>query len=234
MSDYANLFAQMYKVKNGVSRIYPSQGAPVCLELIVYAFGELGKPNFSNLIEKVQKHLLEDRELHDLSQQLGANLDWKVKRIPESVIENSISASAQGQEVSEENGGRMQQNNDILNGQYLHLYTFLMKLEKAMSRDSYFVTSSPLYQINNELADIETKIFNVNKRLDFNNIFKRIYQEDQRKLQTQAKLLGKKQPAPSGLRRGFQSKGTPGNRGTNKVLSNAGNAIMNSNNTKRR
>ena len=54
MSDYANLFAHIYRKKKGVpGKIYNSEGAPVSLELIVFAFGELGKPSFSNLIDKV-------------------------------------------------------------------------------------------------------------------------------------------------------------------------------------
>ena len=56
-----------------------------------------------------------------------------------------------------------------------------MALEKAMRHDSYMVTSSPLYQINNELADIETKIYQTMTRLDFHKIFKRIYIEDSQK-----------------------------------------------------
>lgn len=53
LSDYANLFANLYKRKKGVNRIQNTEGAPVSLELIVFAFGELGKPSFNNLVGKV-------------------------------------------------------------------------------------------------------------------------------------------------------------------------------------
>ena len=119
-----------------MQRVYCSEGAPISLELIVYAFGELGKPNFSHLIEKVQKLLIEDRPLHDTSQAIKGNLDWKFKRIPKRLIDET--------EIDENNldlGG----NSEILNGQYLHLCHFLAALEKAMRHDTYMVTSSPLY-----------------------------------------------------------------------------------------
>ena len=51
-----------------------------------------------------------------------------------------------------------------------------------MQRDSHLVTSSPLYLINHELADIEMSLYNIGKRLDFNRCFRRIYREDQSKL----------------------------------------------------
>ena len=57
----------MYKKKNRVAKIENSDNAPVCLELIVYAFGELGKPNNSDLITKVKYILQEDRSLHDIA-----------------------------------------------------------------------------------------------------------------------------------------------------------------------
>ena len=66
LSDYANLFAHLFKKKKGLQKIDCSDGAPVSLELIVFAFGELGKPEFSNLIEKVQKLILEDQTLYDI------------------------------------------------------------------------------------------------------------------------------------------------------------------------
>ena len=53
LSDFANLFAHIYKRQRGISKISNSEGAPVCLELIVFSFGELGKPNFNILIGKV-------------------------------------------------------------------------------------------------------------------------------------------------------------------------------------
>ena len=145
MSDYANLFAHMYKQRKGLSQIYTSEGAPVSLELIVYAFGELGKPDFSNLVSKVQKLLIEDRTLHDVSQSTKGNLDWRINRIPRQLID--------GSDIDETN---FTLSTEILNGQYLHLCKFLQALEKAMRHDTYLVTSSPLYQINNQLAEIET------------------------------------------------------------------------------
>ena len=58
LSDYANLFAHIYRQKKGLSKIQPSVGAPLSLELVVFAFGELGAPSFTSLVGKVQKVLL--------------------------------------------------------------------------------------------------------------------------------------------------------------------------------
>ena len=79
----------MYKQRKGLQHIYNSDGAPICLEFIIFAFGELGKPNFSNLVEKVQKLIIEDRTLYDIQQQMKTSLDWKIKRIPSRLIDDS-------------------------------------------------------------------------------------------------------------------------------------------------
>ena len=142
----------MYKQRKGLQHIYNSDGAPICLEFIIFAFGELGKPNFSNLVEKVQKLIIEDRTLYDIQQQMKSSLDWKIKRIPSRLIDDSD---------IDENSFSLSGDTEILNGQYLHLCKFLLAFEKAMTLDSYYVMTSPLYQINNELANLDTKIYNV-------------------------------------------------------------------------
>ena len=47
ISDYANLFAHIYKQRKQLNLIRNSNDAPVSLELIVHAFGEIGKPIMS-------------------------------------------------------------------------------------------------------------------------------------------------------------------------------------------
>ena len=42
ISDYANLFAHMYKKKHQVGAIPNSSGAPINMEFIIYVYGELG------------------------------------------------------------------------------------------------------------------------------------------------------------------------------------------------
>ena len=137
MSDYANLFAHIYKQRKGLASIENSEDAPVSLELIIFAFGELGKPDFSDLIGKVQKFLIEDKELYETAKAIRSNTNWMIKRIPkhlldESDIETDMTAFSPG-------------NNEFLNGQHLHLAHFLMKLDKALTKDSHLVMSSPLY-----------------------------------------------------------------------------------------
>lgn len=66
---------------------------------------------------------------------------------------------------------------EILNGQYLHLCNFLLKFEEAMRQDSFLVTQSPLYKVQLELADIETKMNQLSKRLDPSRCFRRINSE---------------------------------------------------------
>lgn len=53
ISDYCNLFKDIYRLKKGVSQVYCSEGAPVNLDLVVFALGELGQPSYTNLIGKV-------------------------------------------------------------------------------------------------------------------------------------------------------------------------------------
>ena len=183
MSDYANLFAHLYKQRKGLSSIENSEDAPVSLELIIFAFGELGKPDFSDLIGKVQKFLIEDKELYETAKTIRSNTNWMIKRIPKHLLDDS--------EIETDMTAFSSNNNEIINGQYLHLAHFLMKLDKALAKDSHLVMSSPLYQINNELADIETKIYNVSTRIDSTRCFRRIYQEDQVARAEKAKVLEK-------------------------------------------
>ena len=89
VSDYCNLFKDVYRRKKGVSYVNCSDGAPVNLDLVVFAFGELGQPSYTNLIGKVQTYLLEEKSLHEVSQSIRGNLDWRIKRIPRRLIDDS-------------------------------------------------------------------------------------------------------------------------------------------------
>ena len=88
----------------------------------MYSFGELGSPNFSNLIEKVQKHLIGDRSLHETLQVINSNLDWRIKRIPRRLVD--------GSDLDDSSIGAI--GSEMLNGQYLSLHSFLSKLDKAL------------------------------------------------------------------------------------------------------
>lgn len=51
--------------------------------------------------------------------------------------------------------------------------------------------SSPLFRINKELAEIESKTFNISSRLDFNKCFVRIRDEEAKKRVQMAKIMPK-------------------------------------------
>ena len=94
-----------------------SDGAPVNIEFIIYVYGELGKPNQNQLIEKVQKYLIEDRSLHETWSAIKGNCDWRSKRIPKYLLDDSDINLAQAAPT------------DLLNGQYVHLCRFMHKFD---------------------------------------------------------------------------------------------------------
>ena len=52
----------MYMEEKKVDKVEWSFPAPICLPLVVYAFGELDKPSHAQLISKVQKYCINNTE----------------------------------------------------------------------------------------------------------------------------------------------------------------------------
>ena len=166
--DYSSIFAHDYKKKMGITgNIKCSEGTPVNLELVGYAFSE-GMGPASKLINKVHKLMINTKNgyetLYDFFDKAIPYMDWRVKRIPKKLFNDS------------EININLNEESDIgfLNAQYAHLGKFLLNLAEAFDQEKQLVENSPLYQIRKELAVIDQRVEKIEQRLDLTKIFRRV------------------------------------------------------------